>query len=230
MFYSLETANATILLSEDWELVTNLASSNWDSHGYAATLNITAGNPGKCLDFKDAPIGDPVIMTHKTFRSTYSAGLSISSDIWIISGNQHFSDIYFGLYNANSNNYDERFVEFNFNRYNKKATALLVSDDANYNDSYAEFNAFNGGVWNTVEIVIRPDQRVEFFINDLLFWTSTKIIDPQFDGNAGFSYRGHAYNAGAGAGAYVDNLLIVPEPVTLLLLGLGGLLIRKRVY
>ena len=215
VLFIVTTVHATALLSEDWES----GSDNW-TFANQAQINTSAGNPDNCLYFGDTS-GIPATASHNSFRATYSSGMTISTDVWLLGGSGDWTDIYFGLYDTNPH---ERFVEMTFNKKYNLVSCNLISTSSDHSDNFTFSDGYNSNVWNSVKIEIRPDQLVEFYVNNSIVWTSTKTVDPAYNGDAKFSYSGYAY----GGPAYVDNLVITPEPATLALFGLGGLLLRKR--
>ena len=79
----------------------------------------------------------------------------------------------------------------------------------------------DGEGWHNGGIKILDDMRVEFRVDDMLYYTSNQSLTTAYNGVA-------PIYVGSRTSRY-DNVLVTPEPVTLTLLGFGALgLLRRR--
>jgi len=105
-------------------------------------------------------------------------------------------------------------IENDFDGTIKDGYRVTSYNNLPLNDLYIDrlswfLDDYSGDAISSIELPDTPP--------DLSAWQSNNLIINGFSSSEGFKINGH-----------VDSVWLVPEPTTLLLLGLGGLLLRKR--
>ena len=181
-----------------------------DDGDHAPYINLTAGNPDHALSVG----GGGHVQTGRAFYDDcafhYSCtGLTIESDTWLGCDGWHYTDVWFGLYDGYGTPTFDAIVRLNFNKgaQEHNIEMHLYSCDPNHAEAYSIAQAYTCEQWNTGKIAIRPDGKVEFYVNDTLLWTSTKTIDPSYAGVAKVFFGGSEANGPA----YADSLLVYSD-------------------
>lgn len=100
----------------------------------------------------------------------------------------------------------------------------VFNDESGAWDTLTDTAAFN--TWYTLGIGL-DGGNIVYTINGDVVFTDT-VVDPAVDSFKNVILQAYDFGTEGGYYAYWDNLSTVPEPATLALLGLGGLLLRKR--
>ena len=207
-------AGADVLLSESWDGVT-LPNSDWEIWSedsvHWPSIDATAGNPPPSL----APGGGSAYQHSGVYSKAYQAsyvenGLSIKVDACLDGG--LFTDLYFGLCDTEPS-WPNNFLNVHLVG-NGDYVTLAVHEDG----MASEHGVLPSAEWFTCEMLIRPDQRVEVYINDsLVLGPSDATVSPMYDAAAQLYLLGLE----DGGPCRFDNVLVTPEPgvVTMLVFG-----------
>ena len=112
--------------------------------------------------------------------------------------------------------------------YTLSGLVMHLSSDAMVGDTFA-----------VIKLVFQDALGAELYGQDVVQVDATSLTDTWIPGSLTLTAPAgttqvealflHFQPSGVGAGAaFVDNMTLVPEPMTLVLLGMGGLLLRKR--
>jgi Tol biopolymer transport system component len=197
-------------LVENWENVSSLPNNNWgvlvESGGATYPFVEDFGNPGKGLN----PGGNGHLHSgmayNKAFQPDYTNGMTVEFDAFLVSSGWHYTDVVVDL-NPNpiawpNSPYVVR-MQFNKNYPNVRNVWMsLYSTNPDHEETMVLPAAYNSDAWNHGKFVIRPNQRVEFYVNGSLLWTSTKTIDPAYMTTTSLCILGQS----AGGAARVDNI------------------------
>jgi hypothetical protein len=205
-------------LHENWEDDAVLPNVDWgvvvQSSGTTYPFIEDFGNPGKSLNMGGTGDGHKARTYHKTFRPDYSFGLVTEFDVYLSGSGSHYTDAQV-LLSTSPDDFDAGTTLLMwFNKYSsnqRRVWMCLYSSDPEHDEQLILSDAYISDTWNHGKVVVRPDQRVEFYVNDLLLWTSTKTIDPANATNTYLCIEGQSYNGPA----RLDNLLVTGVPDTL---------------
>lgn len=209
-----------IYISESFEGISSLPNDDWEVTAqdgvHFPMIDHSFGNPLPSVQFWGGS-GQAGVLYHKDYRANYLAGgLTIEADGWLASEGSHYTDLYIGLAQQSDPppNGLLPFVELTFNKNvsDKRNIVMKInSDDPNHQEEKVIEGAYESEAWNRARIVIRPDQKVEFYIrlpgsqDYELLWTTTKTVDPAFDGIASFYIQGLGAD---GNYAFADNVIV----------------------
>ena len=147
------------------------------------------GNPAPAFDNNGDANWDSGAYTSQTFD--YSNGLEIAADMYVPSApNGCWVSGSFGVAQQSSvtgQSYDLA-VEFRYNyngslcNSNTDATlwAIVRTADGDVESIRDDFLSDYLDAWHRYRIVIRPDQRVEFYVDDSLIYRTERQIDPAY--------------------------------------------------
>ena len=147
------------------------------------------GNPAPAFDNNGDASWDSGAYTSQTFD--YSNGLEIAADMYVPSApNGCWVSGSFGVAQQSSvtgQSYDLA-VEFRYNyngslcNSNTDATlwAIVRTADGDVESIREDFLSDYLDAWHRYRIVIRPDQRVEFYVDDSLIYRTERQIDPAY--------------------------------------------------
>ncbi len=205
-----ERVQAEFILYEDFESIDEFPSDDWNVHtlynpDLSPDIDPVNGNPGHCYAPGGAGDGQNTEIYHNEFTVDYSRGCRMTCDFKITDTSAHYNDLWFGL--AQGDVVDGENTAFSVELwFNGSAGDNYVYCRINgYQDNeeliYIE-NGFVPGQYHMAEIRIRPDRLVEFYVDGVLLWTTSRTIDMMY--NHGIPVLG-GFNASP---AYADNFYI----------------------
>ncbi|MDI6807870.1 MAG: hypothetical protein QME66_02665 [Candidatus Eisenbacteria bacterium] len=223
------SVQGTVFMEENWEAGGTLPNARWNVYsqcGSGAWPVIDCSHtytPGCCLDPGGAGSGKAAGVIFATYGFDYvSGGLTIQADVYLVSTGYQYTEIYFGLLRVDDPTSPTspwgcmvHPLEFSVLMCYQKGSAnqryisgAIYSDETEHNQGLPpKTGAYTNNAWNTAKIVIRPDQKVEFYNNGIRLWaTTTATIDPDYNG-----MKFCLYGQSAGGPARADNFFIATE-------------------
>lgn len=200
-----EPCPGTNMICEKFETLTTLPEAPWQTHNNTQVLE---NGTVKCD-------GNSGILYHEDYHACYADGLCIKLDGWLTESGWHYSDIWFGLsreWEIPSIPGYNPLVQMTFNKNDglHRFICEIHSDDPNHQEQYhTPAGSYTPEEWNSAWIKIRPDGYVEFWVKKPdaaceLLYTTTKTIDPSYEGIASFYVQQH----GSGGVVYMDNIKV----------------------
>ncbi len=207
---SVVTVRAEFVLFEDFEMIEDFPSDDWNVHTLYSPhllpgIDPVNGNPGHCYVPGGAGDGQNTEIYHNEFTVDYSRGCRMTCDFKITDTSAHYNDLWFGL--AQGEVVDGENLAYSVELwFNGSTGANYVYCRINgYQDNeeliYIE-NGFTPGQYHMAEIRIRPDRLVEFYVDGTLLWTTTQTVDMSY--NHGIPVLG-GFNASP---VYADNYYV----------------------
>ncbi len=213
LFFAMATSTeaGNFLLRETWDRPSYWRAATQDGT-FLPSINPAHGTPNRCLNvggFGDGPMGT---IWHETYRAEYAQGLTIELSAWLASSGWHYTDVMFALIPESADPVTAQpLVQLWLNKGAANDRIVRMSLNLHspaHQESYsAPPGSYQSNQWERAKIVIRQDQRAEFYVNGNLLWTSTATVDPAFDGHAVFRIQGKE----SGGPARVDNINIHGE-------------------
>ncbi|MFH2000152.1 MAG: hypothetical protein ABIK28_10745 [Planctomycetota bacterium] len=201
------------LPNDDWAIVSQ-DGSHWP------ILDSTFGNNQPSIRYEGSN-NQSALITHKSYRAGYLDGEVIELDGWCSGNGSHFTDVWIGLSQIPeiTSIYEVHplvQMTFNKNASLNRFICEIFSDDPEHCEQYhAPSYSYTPGDWNRVRITILPSGHVEFAVKKPdgifeLLYTTTKTIDPAYDGIASFYVQG--LGGGGSYLSYVDNIRVCNIP------------------
>ncbi|MBN1296305.1 hypothetical protein JXA80_05960 [bacterium] len=198
---------------EDFESITGFPSTEWGIHtlynpGLVPGIDPVNGNPGHCYIPGGAGNGMNTEIHHTAYVLDYSEGAVLECDFFLSNTGSHYTDLWIGLPRIPIENGVNLLYSvamyLNAGAGARNVHCVIDSTDPAHAEQFTVNGGFTAGQWHTVRIVIRHDQRVEFYFNSVLIHTTLETIDPAFNLSAPVlgGFNAHA--------VYADNFCVFP--------------------